>query len=254
MRQSVKAKTFRKPTYTTSARRAAAYSISRARRWRRRDVRAQKYLGIEQKFLDCYASALVIPAPTDAAGGEMQPEGGCTNCISAPAQGDGEQNRDGRKITIKSCFVSFNVFPTVVPDQADVAPGAQVYVALVLDTQANGATIVSENVYTNPNDTAQVNTYPIRNLRYSSRYKILDHKLVNMNPVTAGTDGAGTLSLVATPRSDVLSWKGEIPVTFTDTTANVTSVTDNAFHIIAFATAVNYTPALSYNSRIRFVG
>lgn len=184
----------------------------------------------------------------------MQPEGGCTGCISAPAQGDGEQNRDGRKITMKSCFVSFNVYPSVQSDSADSMSAPQVYVALVQDKQANGATVVSEQVFTNPNDTADVNTYPLRNLQYSSRYRVLDHKLVNLSPVSAGTDGANTISQIATSRSGVLSWNGEMPVTFTSTTANVSNVTDNALHIIAFSTSSNYAPAISYNSRVRFVG
>lgn len=221
---------------------------------RRRNIRTAGYLGIELKFLDTYASSLAIPAPTDCAGGEMQPEGGCTGCLSAPAQGDGEQNRDGRKIVIKNAYVEGTLTSNTLQDQADVVAAPIVYVALVLDTQANGATVVSEQVFTNPNDQASVNASPLRNLEYSSRYRVLAHKVLNMSPVQLFNDGAATTSAVVTPRNFKLGWSGDLPVTFTGTTADVANVTDNALHVIAFATDATYTPYISYNARVRFVG
>lgn len=211
-------------------------------------------LGVEKKFLDVYASDVAVPAPTDCSGGEIQPEGGCTGCLSAPAQGDGEQQRDGRKITIKNCFVNFTIRGSVRPDQADVLAAPQIFVALVQDMQTNGATVVSEQVFTNPNDTAYTNTFPLRNLQYSGRYRVLDHKCVSMEPCYSFNDGAATGSLVCSEKTGVLSWRGDIPVTFNDTPANVSAVTDNSFHIIAFGTTTNFNPVLSFNSRVRFVG
>lgn len=218
------------------------------------NVRTGGYLGIERKFLDVYASDVAVQAPTDASGAEIQPEGGCTGCLSAPAQGDGEQQRDGRKIVIKSAFVVVTVRPSVAQDAVDILASPVIYVALVLDTQTNGATIVSEQVFTNPNDTAYVNTYPIRNLQYSSRYRVLDHKIMNMGPATAGTDGANTNSINCNLRTCTLKYNGDLPVTFTNTTADVANVADNSLHIIAYATHTSMTPVLSYISRVRFVG
>lgn len=248
--------TISRPTPSSSRVMTVPMEVSTTRyRPRRRNIRTAGFIGIEKKFLDCYASAVAIGAAADCSGGEMQPEGGCTNCISAPAQGDGESNRDGRRIIIKSVFVTGTVGPTgTISDQADVVAPPVVYVALVLDTQANGATIVSEQVYTNPNDTSLVNAYPLRNLEYSSRYRVVAHKTLNLGPVSVGTDGANTNSEAAQTRPFVLSWNGNLPVTFTSTTADVANVSDNAFHIIAFATSTNHTPVISYNSRIRFVG
>lgn len=253
-RQGIKTKTYPKRQYGWSERRYTAVRTARTAKRRRRSFRTATALGIEQKYLDVWTSDITIPAPTDASGAEMQPEGGCTGCLSAPAQGDGEQNRDGRKITIKSCFVNVTVRGAVSADQADVKAAPQVFVALVQDMQANGATIVSENVFTNPNDTAYVNTYPLRNMQYSSRYRVLDHKTLDTGPTTASTDGANTTSIINSERTCTLSWRGEVPVTFTGTTADVASVADNAFHIIAYSTTTNFVPVISYTSRIRFVG
>lgn len=213
-----------------------------------------KFLDGETKYLDSWASDVVVTAPTDCSGGEIQPEGGCTDCLSAPAQGTGEQQRDGRRIILKSCFVSGCIRPSVVQNAPDVLSSPIIFVALVCDTQANGATVVSEQVYTNPNDTAFVNTYPLRNMDYSSRYKILAHQLVHMGDSWTMTDGANTASMTIGQKEFILSWRGSLPVTFTDTVANVTSVTDNALHIVAFATNTSFTPQLSFNCRVRFVG
>ena len=184
----------------------------------------------------------------------MQPEYGCTNAIRVPAIGETESSRDGRKYIIKSVFVSGNVTGGVMQDQADVQEAPQCFVALVLDPQANAATIVSEQVYTNPNDSAFVNMRLHRNLQYTSRYKVVAWKRVNLGPVVTMTDGASTSSQRVQARAFTLSWHGTLPVQCVGTTADVASVTDNAFHVIAFATTTDFVPLLTYNARTRFIG
>lgn len=212
-------------------------------------------LGVEVKYLDVYASNLAIPAPADCSGGEMQPEGGCTDCLSVPAQGDGAQNRDGKKITMRSIFVSGTVHPSgAVSDASDAIMPPHVYLALVLDTQANGATIVSEQVFTNPNDTPNANAKPLRNLEYSSRYRVLAQKTLSLAPAYGVTDGANTSSNVCTPKAFTLSYAKPIVMNFASTTADIANAKDNAIHLVAFATNASYVPNLSYNCRMRFVG
>lgn len=222
-------------------------------------ARVARLLGTEQKYLDSFASLVAIPAPTDCSGGEMQPEGGCTDCLSAPAQGDGPQARDGKKIVINNVFVTGFIDYTVENDRDDVITAPTVFVALVQDKHTNKATIVSEQVFTNPNDVASVNAWPLRNMENTSRYKVLKHVTITSPAVTSGTDGASTLSNDTNGVPFMLSWKGEIPVNFTTagTAANVNTVIDNSLHIIAFATSTtanSLAPSLSYNCRIRFVG
>lgn len=234
------------PLTDAAGRRTAAPS-------RRRNVRTAGFLGIELKFLDSGGSAVAIPAPADASGGEMQPEYGCTGCLSAPAQGDGEQQRDGRKMMMKSLFVSGVVAGNTLAAQAGVAEPPDMMVALVLDTQANGATLISEQVYTNPNDTAVINSKLWRNLQFSSRYRVMDTKLLR-GKHHESQDAVGTSSQDMGSLPFTFAWNGNIPVTFTGAGADVANVTDNAFHIVAFATNATYTPALTWNARMRFVG
>lgn len=217
-------------------------------------MRTGGFLGVEKKFLDVYASAVAIPAPTDCSGGEMQPEGGCTGCLSAPAQGDGASNRDGRAIQMKSIFITGNIQFSATAASATASGAVHTFLALVLDTQTNGSTVVSEQVFTNPNDTAQVNCWPLRNIEYSSRYKVLAHVTLS-HELNHVQDAAGTASQVPYGKPWTLAWRGELPIRFTSgTTADVANVENNAVHLIAFATGTGNTPAVNYNSRMRFVG
>lgn len=222
-----------------------------------RNIRTGGYLGIEKKFLDVVASQVSIPAPTDCSGGEMQPETPAgINCLSAPAQGDSESQRDGKKIIMKSIFVTGAIKWSTVVDQDDAFEAGPVFVALVMDTQTNGATIVSEQVFTNPNDIANVNCYPLRNLQYSSRYRVVDHVTVQPRTSIAFNDAAATGSMAWCIEPFTLSTKKltDVPINFTSTTADVANVADNSFHIIAFCTGTSPAAAISYNSRMRFVG
>lgn len=215
-------------------------------------------LGIENKFLDTGASALAMVAPTDCTGGELQPEFGCTGCLSAPAQGDGESERDGRKIVVTSCFVSGCVGYALSGDNNDVLMTPTIFVALVMDTQTNATTVNSEDVFSNPNDTSLVNTYPLRNMSNTSRFRVLARKVIGPSFSLANTDGTNTTSVDANDKAFTLSWKGQMVVNFnnTGTTADVSRVVNNSLHLVAFATAVTnvVVPNMNYNCRIRFKG
>lgn len=221
-----------------------------------RQARTGGFLGLEYKFLDCAWNGVALATSTDGSGGELQPSSGCTNAISVPAQGDGESNRDGRKYVITSAYFNGIVDTTPLSDQTDVVDFGGYFFALVLDTQANGATVNSEDVYVNPSTSAiAMMPKPLRNLQNSTRFRVLDSIYVAPPAAYAGTDGANTMSLSTQNQRDVtLSWKGELQVTCVGTTADVAAVSDNALHIIAYATTIGNAPKLYGKSRIRFQG
>lgn len=222
----------------------------------RRNRRTGGFLGVELKFLDCAWNNVTISPSTDGADGEMQPSTGSTNCLSAPANGTGESNKDGRKYVIKSVFFSGVIGSVAQANQADTTDVKGYYFALVLDTQTNKATIVSENVFDNPatSSTAML-PQPLRNLENSKRFKILDSKYVRPGNAYVSTDGTNTGS-ISIQNSPVvtLSWRGNIVVNTTGTTADVASVADNSIHLIAYAGSSDVTPTLFGKSRVRFVG
>lgn len=221
-----------------------------ATRRRRRSLAA---LEVEKKFYDTSGGPTALTAPTDCTGGEYDPS--ATSMISTPAVGDSEQNRDGKKIVINSVQVKGIVYN--VPAELSANPPAQcnVFVALVLDTQSNGAQLNSEDVYKNTLANANTAASPTRNLLFGSRFKVLKSETFDLS--------AHTLSHFAV---DSFSYSGKgctfewfVPLNLTvnfnaGTTSSIANVIDNSLHIIAFASSTSTTPTLAYNARIRFVG
>jgi len=234
-----------------AANRASNIAAARNRRLRASNVRIGGFLGIENKFYDTSLTA-ALTASTNWAGAEHDPAG--VLCISAPAQGDGESNRDGKKINITSAHVTGTIYCAAQANQtaSDAAP--VVFIALVLDMQTNGAQLNSEDVYTNPLGNSIANVNPLRNLQYSKRFKVLKTKTLQLPVPSITYDGTNIeqSGFVRSFRMDIS--KMALPVTFTATTAGVANVVDNSLHIIAVATNIDMAPAISYNARIRFVG
>lgn len=237
-------------------RRRSVLRIAAPARRRRRNLRTAGYLGIELKFLDCAWNGVAIAESTDGAGAELQPSSGCTDAISIPAQGDGEQQRDGRKFTMRSAFFNGVIDSVPVSNQADVLDGFGYYFAMVLDTQTNATTIASEDVYINPGTSARsIIPKPLRNLQNSKRFRILDSMYVEVGGMYAMTDGASTGSLGPQAAPTItLSWSGDIPVNCVATTASVAASSDNSIHIVAYASSTALTPTFQGKSRVRFVG
>lgn len=235
--------------------RAKRARVGKLRRYNR-NARIGGFLGLERKFLDCAWNGVAIASSTDGSGGELQPSSGCSDAISVPAQGDGESQRDGRKYCIKSVYVSGTIFTTPIADQGDSLMTRGYYFALVLDKQANGGTMVTENVFVNPStSTSAILPQPLRNLQNSTRYRILDSCYVEPGGAYAIPDGTATGSISAQTMQKVeLSWKGNINVDTTGATATVSVAADNAIHLVAFSGWDSETPIFSGKSRMRFMG
>ena len=206
--------------------------------------RTAGFLGLEKKFYDTALASGAIPAPIDCTSGEFDPS--VTSMISTPAQGDSEQNRDGKKIVIKAVHIKGVV--NRVKTLAGPIEANRVFVALVLDTQTNGAQMNSEDCFKNTNATALTATHPVRNLLFANRFKVLRSWEFDMQYRAWDADIAG-----AETRPFEFFENMNLPVNFNaGTTASVANVIDNSLHIIAFATLTGNT--ISYNARIRFMG
>jgi len=224
-------------------------------RMRRRNVRTAGFLGIETKFYDTSLGATALTAPTDASGGEFDPS--ATSMISTPAQGDTEQNRDGKRIVIRNVHINGNI---VVPPGIDktAMPGqVDVFVALVLDTQSNGAQMNSEDCFKNLSGAAAQAPNPIRNLLFGPRFRVLKSQNFLMPIPSASYDGTN-IEIAGTRRDfDWFLNLKDLVVNFNATTPTVTtiaSVVDNSLHVIAYCNSTSLAPTIAYNARIRFVG
>jgi hypothetical protein len=221
------------------------------------NYRTGGFADIELKFLDTAWNGVAINSSTDGADGEIQPSTGCTNCLSVPAQGDGESNRDGRKWILHGAFASGCIAYQVQNDQDDAVQFPSVFLALVLDTQANGATINSEDVFINPSTSAQAMVpQPLRNLEHSKRFRILDHCFIEPS-VYAFNDAAatGTIDTMNNPTFK-LSWRSKkgIMCHGTGADADIANVSDNAMHLLAYKGTTGGTLTIFGKCRVRFTG
>lgn len=228
------------------------------RRRRAANLRIAGFLGIENKFFDTAATSLALVSPVDAAGGEVNPELPNTAVtFNSPAQGEGEQDRDGRQITMNSLTIRgiLDIGTQANVTATDTVPS--VLIALILDTQTNAVKLNSEDVYKNTGSTAPLAASVLRNLQNSKRFRVL--RKIMIQPATAPQvtyDGTNIeVTGVHTPwemHIDLKSMKTNFKSG--GTTADVANIMDNSIQLVAFCTSTSYIPKLSYNARLRFMG
>jgi len=217
--------------------------------------RVAGFLGIESKFFDSTFGPTNVPQQVTWVTCMIDPL--VNFCLSAPAEGDGPTNRDGKKCIITSVFVNGMVTFPPYETQTDPNRGGQVFIALVLDTQTNGAQTNSNTIYTNTSAAVTGNAVPLRALEYSSRYRILKTWLIDANlpgvTQNAVNDYSGGGKMV---EFSCYVQNLNIAVNFTAAAAGVASVMDNSLHLFAnsSSTSAAYNPTILYNSRIRFQG
>lgn len=201
------------------------------------------YIDIENKFIDYEHNAAFATTWTAL-------EDGTADCISATAQGDGESNRDGRVYHIRSVHVKGYMAMSTAEGQAAPTSDELARVALVWDTQTNGAQLTATDVM----DGGQsIDVLAFRNLQYSKRFRVLKDsgvKRIQAHPLNEGAINSFAAAPVYVPFKFNVKFKKPIKVRCSGTTAVVTSIADNSLHVIGCATNTNVT--LVYQSRVRF--
>lgn len=230
-------------------RRATPY-VRVNRRGRQYPGRAAE-LSVEKKFYDTALAASAIGVATDASGGERDPS--VTSMISTPAVGDNEQNRDGKKILIKSVLIKGQIQRTGSEDIVDPPATNKVMVSLVLDTQSNGAQMNSEDCYKNLSASVLGNATPLRNLLFANRFKVLKSEIFDLTVQAMAQEADNLYASAGT--GECFEWylPMSLLVNFNaGTTADIANVVDNSLHVIAYAVSAGAT--ITYNARIRFQG
>lgn len=243
--------------YTTKKRRLFSQPYRRRRYLAGNpNPRTAGFLGVEHKFLDMTYAPTNIANTLACATGEADPTSGSANCLSCPAVGDSEQQRDGRKIVIESIHIKGNIYRTAEAATAIADPGRCV-LFLVLDTQTNGAAINSEDVFKSIGGTLDQSVDCHRNLLFGNRFRVLK-KLVwtpSMNSVAySGTVGTVWMNGQTRTFEFHVKFPKGLHINMTaGTTADVANVIDNSLHMINFASIANKFN-LEYGARIRFQG
>lgn len=216
------------------------------------NLRTGGYLGIERKFYDTFLGFTAVPSPVGAlTGGEMDPA--TKDCLNAIVQGAGPNQRIGRQCTLKSCYVQ-GILSSVATNTAEHAPIVTVF--LVLDRQTNGSQLASEQVFTNPSSEASVSPFPFHDLENVKRFRVLDKVTVTLTDYSIAYNSTSMVYHQAGGNAPFsLKWSGDLVVNYDDpTTENVSSISDNSLHVIAFASNTASSVSIAYNARIRFYG
>ncbi len=158
---------------------------------------------------------------------------------------------------MRSLFINGLISIATQATQSTADAGSTIFIAVVLDTQTNGATINSEDVYTNQGANALLAGSPMRNLQFSTRFRVLAKKIINIPQIGITNDTGATGGVIQAGLQRQFSFfinlKG-MNVLFKGTTETVANIVDNSLHIIAFTSGIALAPTISYNSRLRFVG
>lgn len=206
-------------------------------------------LGVENKYFDTeYANQPILAT---VVGSESSPA--TYKSLNSISQGDGETQRDGKKVRLTSMYIRGMVF---VADQNDLAIGSKgttVRLLVVQDRQTNGDQLNAEDVLKDPTST-YTDAFAHINLKYSKRFKILHDQTVDLFPPTLSYDGTN-MEAGGMNSSFQIYKKLNIDVNYSGTGGTVSDIVDNSIQIIAIGTQVyGGALALSYNARVRFVG
>lgn len=225
----------------------------------RRRARKNKIFPDELKFLDSSLGLTALTSPTDSTGGERDP---AALCLNAVPQNDTMSGRDGSKIIMKSIQLNGVVRTGSQTAQTAADNGVDIFVALVLDTQTNSAQLNSEDVFTNPLANAVLATHPLRNMSFTSRFKVLKTEVFKFGyPTMVRSNTLATDPIQHTQAGEIqpFSWYVKLPDIQTqwatgNTDGAITAITSNTLHVIAFCNNTDTAPNIAYNARLRFLG
>lgn len=207
----------------------------------RQNLRSGGYLGIEKKFAD--HNVILQPLThNDIPAARVDP---AANCLCAISQGDGESQRDGKRVTLKTLVLHYKIkcLNTVLEN-------VNVRIVLVKDTQTNAAVFNPNQVFL-PTTSPDSSILAFRNLQYTSRFQVMYdkvHKIRNQIFYNGAIDRSNEDQLIV---RKVFDLKNTI-VNYTAATADVNVIMDNSYHLLAITDYPNIV--LSYETRVRFVG
>ncbi len=197
--------------------------------------RYQPNMGGELKFKDTDVDDAAIAATGTVQG---------TGTFLVIVQDNGESERVGRKITIRS--ISWRYRLSLGDQDAGATPpdGDTVRLILFQDKQCNGATAVV-------GDLLQSSHFQSFNeLTNSGRFRTLMDKTVDLNRLNLASDGAGLVSSTSVRRSGTFFKKCAIPIEYSNATGAIAGIKSNNLGIMAIS--AGGTAVLGSTVRVRY--
>jgi len=229
-------------------------TLGRARSLGLKNARTGGLLGVETKYFDTSLASSQINLVADCTSGEQDPA--TVLCLNGVPQGDTASSRDGFKIAMKSIQIDGIVRLDAQANQTAADQVPYVFIALVLDTQTNGAQLNSEDVFSNPAADSQLAACPLRNMSYTERFKVLKIKKARAPQVPMTYDGTNIEQQGTQIPFSMFVKLGGLQTKFQSgtTTGYVGTIVDNSLHLIAYVNNSALIPVISYNARLRYIG
>lgn len=225
-------------------------SFRKRKRRRTQNVRSGGLLGIELKFEDYEVSgedcgfnvwASLNPTPQ--------------KCLNGVTQGHAEDERIGKSYLIKSLQIKYIVLIPGTITSATHDGEIFVRLAIVLDSQTNGAQMDPEDPW-EPTDSNPLLAW--RDLESTTRFRVLmDKKFI----FQAKTVSIGTTGGFSSPKQSTnilqkfITFNPPLKIVCQDPGATVSSIIDNSIHIMGITNADGDVrkAQVSYVARIRYV-
>lgn len=207
------------------------------------------FMGIELKFQDTGVASQTVA--TTVPGSESDPPTFLS--LNSLAQGDGENERDGRLAKLHSLSVKGLIIFNGSLDATNPETLGFVRVYLVRDSQTNGAQLNAEDVFDDP-ASAEMDQDPMMNLENASRFKVIRKATIMKHyPAVVWDSNANNTNSGASKVPFSLYAKVADQVHFKNTTGVIANVSDVSYHIICIGSA-NLSASITYTSRVRFYG
>ncbi len=170
--------------------------------------------------------------------------GEVTPTINIIVQGTAEEERIGRKCTIKNIMWRYTLVIPEIDAQATPNPSVTARVILFLDKQANGATAAVLDVL------ESTDYQSFHNLGNSQRFTTLLDRTHTLNYSGMASDGAGLVSQAEVRREYSFYKACSIPIEFSSTTGVISEIRSNNIGVLLIANGGNI--AFFSKFRLRF--
>ena len=164
------------------------------------------------------------------------------------AQGVTEENRVGRKCTIRGLHFKGTYNNTVSTVLS--ATNQSVRIVIVVDKQTNGTAVTVADVLEDVTEFNGYNSY--RNLANSQRFKVLMDRRFNIRIPAVAQTAAGTFSTYLNEYKWEFNKRLNLPIEFSGTTGAIGEIRSNNIAIFAICRDATTRPEVGYTCRVRF--
>lgn len=211
---------------------ALTQTVAAAADWTGTEVPASSYISSDGTTVSAYTDSALVPSAVGAGYGQVI----------------------GSKYYLKALRVRGQLISNAASDQADVLPATTVVLALVHDTQPNGAQAQGEEVFTDLGAANQcTNSFQAMGAGSGGRFRIIKRKVFVLQPGTASTDGTNTSSVVNGTANFSFEYQPKNPILCciksNSATPTIASISDNNFFLLAHASQGNPPVTIAAASR-----